>query len=193
VQAKELREVRAKAVLGGCSKGIRRAITSSQLKSSKTASFSTARKMFQSKPFDHGWSGKYAPWKGIDSPQKTTHHSSQRIILTRKLRSVTPSKPDSSSTARPSGTIVTPLQILPLALPLSASTGDLDSGSEQHDWPFPSHKNDDKELDVEMTHVLSHGDIIECVKFSRDGKQLAAGCHDGKAYIYDVETGTLTW
>jgi len=30
------------------------------------------------------------------------------------------------------------------------------------------------------------------VKFSRDGRYLAAGCGDGKAYIYDVETGKLT-
>jgi len=106
------------------------------------------------------------------------------MILTRKLQ---------SATTQPSK-YLTPLQILPIALPaLSASTGDLDSGAEQHDWPLILHKNADKELDVEMAHILSHGDIIECVKFSRDGKQLAAGCHDGKAYIYDVETGTSTW
>ena len=50
-----------------------------------------------------------------------------------------------------------------------------------------------KELDVEMERVFFHGDTIGCVKFNRDGRYLAAGCADGKAYIYDVESGTLTW
>ena len=50
-----------------------------------------------------------------------------------------------------------------------------------------------KELDVEMAHVLSHRKRIRCVKFSQDGKRLAAACKDGRAYVYDVQTGTLTW
>jgi hypothetical protein len=50
-----------------------------------------------------------------------------------------------------------------------------------------------KELDVEMVRVLSHGAAIRCVQFSRDGKYLAAGCTTEEAYIYDVETGALSW
>ena len=65
-----------------------------------------------------------------------------------------------------------------------------DPGPEEPDWSIKFNK---KKLDVEMVHTLSHGKPIGCVQFSRDGKYLAAGCYDGKAYIYDVETGTLTW
>lgn len=46
---------------------------------------------------------------------------------------------------------------------------------------------------MRMEYTLLHGKRIGCVKFSQDGKYLAAGCYDGKAYIYAVESGTLTW
>ena len=48
-----------------------------------------------------------------------------------------------------------------------------------------------KELNVEMALVLPHEKPITCVTFNQDGKYLAAGCDDGKAYIYDVRTGIL--
>lgn len=50
-----------------------------------------------------------------------------------------------------------------------------------------------RELDVEVVNVFFHEKAVECVKFSRDGKYLAAGCQDGKVYIYNVATGALTW
>jgi WD40 repeat protein len=46
---------------------------------------------------------------------------------------------------------------------------------------------------VEVAHILLHDCIISGVKFSQDGKYLAAGCDDGSAYIYTVETGALIW
>jgi len=51
----------------------------------------------------------------------------------------------------------------------------------------------ERELDVEIAHTLFHAEPLRRIKFSRDGKYLAASCVDGKAYIYDVQEGTLTW
>jgi WD40 repeat protein len=61
------------------------------------------------------------------------------------------------------------------------------------DWSISFNNEVGKKFDVQMAHVFFHGQIIECVKFSRDGKYLAAACWDGNAYIYDVETGRLSW
>jgi WD40 repeat protein len=70
---------------------------------------------------------------------------------------------------------------------------DSDPGYEGPDWSIAFNNQVAKELDIEMIHLLSHGKRVYCVKFSPDGKYLAAACGDGKAYIYDVETGALTW
>jgi glucose repression regulatory protein TUP1 len=50
-----------------------------------------------------------------------------------------------------------------------------------------------KELEVELMHTSLHNKPVWCVEFSKDGRYLAAGCFDGKAYVYDAQTGTLTW
>jgi WD40 repeat protein len=52
--------------------------------------------------------------------------------------------------------------------------------------------NNERQLDVQLAHTLYHKRSICCVNFSRDGKYLASGCVDGKAYIYDVQSATLT-
>jgi glucose repression regulatory protein TUP1 len=70
---------------------------------------------------------------------------------------------------------------------------DSDPGYEEPDWSIAFNNQVAKELDIEMIQLLSPGEVTNCVKFSPDGRYLAAGCWDGKAYIYDVETGALTW
>jgi hypothetical protein len=102
------------------------------------------------------------------SQDTTTRRSRQRKILIQRHRTViTPSKSPQSAVAKGSGT--------PAASP---------SGSIVYHA---------KGLDVEIAHTLFHSKSMRCVKFSRDGKYIAAGCEDGKAYIYDVQEGTLTW
>jgi len=59
--------------------------------------------------------------------------------------------------------------------------------------PNPDPEGIGKELNVEMTHAISHSGSIWSVKFSQDGKYLAAGCHNGRTYIYDVQSGSLIW
>jgi WD40 repeat protein len=67
------------------------------------------------------------------------------------------------------------------------------ASTEQSKWSITANKHVEKELDVEIAHTFIHGETtVWCVKFSQDGKSLAAGCNDGKAYIYDVQTGTLS-
>jgi hypothetical protein len=83
---------------------------------------------------------------------------------------------------------------LPSTSTPSASTVNPDSGPEERGWSISYNNDAGKELNVEMVNTLLHEEAINCVKFSQDGKYLAAGCGNGRAYIYDVsETGTLTW
>jgi hypothetical protein len=72
-------------------------------------------------------------------------------------------------------------------------TSDVDPVSRinERDRSITSDNDIGKELDLEIEYVFSHVERIWCVKFSRDGKYLAAGCRDGTAYIYDVQMGTL--
>ena len=42
-------------------------------------------------------------------------------------------------------------------------------------------------LNVNLVHTLEHASVVCCVKFSADGRYLAAGCNR-KTYIYDVKT-----
>jgi WD40 repeat protein len=75
-----------------------------------------------------------------------------------------------------------------------ASTVNPNSCFEESGWSISFNNDVGKELDVEIVKTLSHEEAIHCVKFSQDGKYLAAGCRNGKAYIYDVsETGILAW
>lgn len=44
-------------------------------------------------------------------------------------------------------------------------------------------------LKVDLLHTLDHNSVVCCVKFSADGRYLAAGCNQA-TYIYDTMTAT---
>jgi glucose repression regulatory protein TUP1 len=138
----------------------------------------------------------------VSHPFLSSHHSTPRTTPVQKFHSaITPTRlprSASHSTIQPSDTMFAHSQktvILPSPLSQVPSTSsvDPDSSTEQRNWSITFNNQVAKELDVEMIRRLSHERPISCVKFSRDGQYLAAGCLDGKVYIYSVETGTLTW
>jgi WD40 repeat protein len=118
--------------------------------------------------------------------------SSQQSTLFQKLYSiVTPTRPSRSiSRAMAISAYSKAAARTSLLTQVSAST--VDPGSGHSESLVKVNNEIEKDLDVEIEHSLFHGGSVECVKFSRDGKYLAAGCKDGKTYIYDVQQGTLT-
>ena len=186
VQAKELQNVRNNFVCQRCSKETTttpRVIASSQLKATGDC-----------------------PWLSVSIPPQTKHifASCQPLsanTVTRKIQSaVTPIQRVQSvaiTQFRPLDAIVTHTQpVIFLSSPITRPQASdklgayPNPGPEESDWSIKFNKT---KLDVEIVHTFFHGKPIGRVQFSQDGRYLAAGCYDGKAYIYDVETGTLTW
>jgi WD40 repeat protein len=108
--------------------------------------------------------------KDVDMTQETTtstHRSSQHTTLIQKLHSaITPTRP---------------LSLVPASHAVTKNPSK--EGGQMIDFS----NEVEKALDVEIAHTLFHSKPMRIVKFSRDGKYLAGGCADGKAYIYDVQ------
>jgi WD40 repeat protein len=66
-------------------------------------------------------------------------------------------------------------------------------------WSIKRDATADVALDVTFVRVFIHHDPVQSVRFSVDGKYLAAAVKDnnwhnnGMVYIYEVETGKKTW
>jgi WD40 repeat protein len=109
--------------------------------------------------------------------QQTRRSTQRRLTLTPTHSAITPTQSVTRTISQPSDIAVTSCQIvsLPSTSKPSATTVDPDSG-------------------MEVINTLFHERTICRVKFSQDGKYLAAGCLDGKAYVYDIsEGGILLW
>ena len=138
--------------------------------------------------------GRCGHWRGVALSQKTTRRSTRHMTMIRKHQpAITHTIPShTSATCRPSDNIFSHSQTV--TLPSSSSTS-TDAGVEL--WPEQSESSNfnsevEKELNVEIAHTVVHERLISCVNFSRDGKYVATGCFNGRAYIYDVESGTST-
>jgi len=146
------------------------------------------RSLISTPPFEAESLDKLGTSTGV-----TTGRSTQQSTLFRKLYSiVTPTRTSRTMTKR-LNTVPADSQTITRPSPLQQmSAPTVDPGSGPSKCLIKFNNKVEKELDVEITHKSFHGASISCVKFSRDGKYLAAGCKDGKTYIYDVQGGILT-
>ncbi|KAI8991336.1 WD40-repeat-containing domain protein [Mycotypha africana] len=60
---------------------------------------------------------------------------------------------------------------------------------EGQDWFALFNPKATRYLKVDLLHTFDHGSVVCCVKFSSDGRYLAAGCNQA-TYIYDTVTAT---
>ena len=72
-----------------------------------------------------------------------------------------------------------------------ASAFNLDLIRTQRKWPVTLDNEDEKVMDLYMTHSRL-GRRVHCANLSYDGQYLAVGCRDGQAYLYHVQTGVRT-
>lgn len=128
---------------------------------------------------------------GDVSPQKTTHRSRQSMNLIRGPPTH-PSQSDFRTTTQALHSIIADSQTTISPSQSPTSNVDPDPGAKDRNWSTNEFEVE-KELELDIAHVLPHRERIWCVKFSQDGKFLATGCRNGKTYIYDVQTGNLTW
>jgi len=168
--SKELQAVRRNLVCERCkeARNTPRFTPSSQFKTSATSS--SFRRVIHSK----------SPQKPGSSSQIASPSQQARLPATKHTtrKPITSARPLFRTTSHPTpNRIVTPV----------------DSESSEHTWSATFNDEVEKELEVEVAHELSHDGRIFGVNFSQDGKYLAAGVSDGKAYIYSVQTGTLIW
>ncbi|KAI8583067.1 hypothetical protein K450DRAFT_224054 [Umbelopsis ramanniana AG] len=95
----------------------------------------------------------------------------------------------------PGRPVSTPKQPIPAAATGGGFT-DLDPDNvppnmktEGSDWLAVFNPKIPRYLKVDLVHTLDHTSVVCCVKFSPDGRYLAAGCNR-QTHIYDVTTST---
>jgi hypothetical protein len=183
-QARELEHVR-RNICEQCSK---RMASAHGIVASST--MTTTRSLFSRPFFQFNKPSTSHTSPCVDLTQETATRQST-IFIKKLLSVVTPTRPSDNTTSK--SPVTYPQIITRSPSPqASNSTVDPDSGPEERIWSITFNNEVEKELDVGIEHDLYHEESISCAKFSLDGKFLAAGCFYGKAYVYDVQTGTLT-
>jgi glucose repression regulatory protein TUP1 len=96
--------------------------------------------------------------------------------------------------ARPIPAVTAPQQQAKTSPSVSAALADVDPESvpanlkvEGQDWFALFNPKTSRQLKVDLVHTLDHASVVCCVKFSADGRYLAAGCNRA-TFIYDVAT-----
>jgi len=79
----------------------------------------------------------------------------------------------------------------PISIPES-STSPKDI-PDQLDWSVDFNSNVKPALNVKLERILIPGAPVWCVRFSPDGRYLAAGVNNGRTYTYDAKTGAKSW
>ena len=197
---KKLKDVRRNSICERCSMGTTsapRLAVPSKSETMKTARSLLSTPFFQAESLDKPGTSTYVDPTHPTQEMTTSRSTVQQSTPFQKLYSIiTPTKPSRSiprAMTKHSDTISAYTQTVSRPSPLQkVSASNVDPGSGLREVLIKFNSEIEKELDVEITHTLFHGRSVECVKFSRDGRYLAVGCDDGKAYIYDVQDGTLT-
>src|SRR5258706_215708 len=166
MQMKKLKDVGRNSVCERCSIGTSSAPPISV--PSKPGTMKTARSLLSTPFFRSEYLNKPGTSRGVAPIQETTtSRSTQQSTLFRKLYSIiTPTQPSQSiprAMTKHSDTISQTV-FRPSSLPkVSASTVDPGPGPREGLIKFNSEI--EKELDVEITHTLFHGESVRCVKF----------------------------
>jgi len=133
----------------------------------------------------------------FSSSEESSISPSRTLPIRPQIQSGTPTPASSRHMHHPtsplSSRIIQPSRSIPLSPSLSMPPSSSAIMAEcHHDESVDLNHNLRNELRVDMAHTLPHAHGVFCVKFSVDGKCLAVASR-AKVFIYDLETGLLTW
>ncbi|OAD04104.1 hypothetical protein MUCCIDRAFT_48518 [Mucor lusitanicus CBS 277.49] len=127
-----------------------------------------------------------SPNRGIPTPPTSAHPQQQQRQQQQQQEwgngyggSTYPNRPGSPSTtnAQQQGGLA---DVDPESVPANMKV-------EGQDWFALFNPKTSRQLKVDLVHTLDHPSVVCCVKFSADGRYLAAGCNRA-TFIYDVAT-----
>jgi glucose repression regulatory protein TUP1 len=136
---------------------------------------------------------------GYRAPQATPQQNESPNVKRKSTSSVPTPPQNAMPRGAPPSTAVTNTNTKALASPSAANAqqqglADVDPESvlanmkvEGQDWFALFNPKTNRQLKVDLVHTLDHAGVVCCVKFSADGRYLAAGCNRA-TFIYDVAT-----